>query len=83
MKPDNPAPAAAAAPRDAIERAHLKEPGDRSHTMHRYEPSADLRELLQRFWIPVWSVPAGSHARQRALQYPLSLVVVAHDYARF
>ena len=68
---------------DAIERAHLRLPGDRSHAMYRYEPDDDLRPLVQRFWIPVWSVPPGEQVEQQVLQYPVALVVVAADYARF
>jgi AraC-like DNA-binding protein len=68
---------------DSIERAHLKDPRDVSHRMHRYEAPAELAGLVQRFWIPVWSVPAGREAPQKVLQYPVSLLVVAADYARF
>ncbi len=68
---------------DAIERAHLKQPGDTSHVMYRYDALPEFDGLLQRFWIPVWSVPAGREAPQRVLQYPVSLLVVAADYARF
>jgi AraC-like DNA-binding protein len=68
---------------DAIERAHLKAPDDRSHVIHRYAPDRDLADLAQRFWIPVWSVPAGRESEQRVLQYPVCLVVVSHEYARF
>ncbi len=68
---------------DAIERAHLRAPDDRSHTMHRYGPPADLAPLVQRFWIPVWSVPPGTESTQHVLQYPVALLVVAPDYARF
>ncbi|SDO89480.1 transcriptional regulator, AraC family [Klenkia soli] len=68
---------------DAVERAHLRAPGDRSHTMYRYAPDADLAPLVQRFWIPVWSVPPGQESAQHVLQYPVALLVVAHDYARF
>lgn len=68
---------------DRIERAHLKDPRDSSHAMYRYEPSPALGGLVQRFWIPVWSVPHGSEAPQQVLQYPVCLLVVAHDYARF
>ncbi|CAM3680163.1 AraC family transcriptional regulator [Occultella aeris] len=70
-------------PIDAIERAHLKEPGDASHTMFRYEPEPDLRGLVERFWIPVWSVPPGHEAPQRVLQYPHCLFVITNTYARF
>jgi AraC-like DNA-binding protein len=58
-------------------------PGDRSHTMHRYEPAPDLRDLVQRYWVPVWSVPPGRTAPQRVLQHPVCLLVVSNDYARF
>jgi AraC-like DNA-binding protein len=67
----------------AIERAHLKAPGDRSHVMHRYAPAPDLAGLVQRFWIPVWSVPPGQEAPQRVLQHPACLLVVTPEYARF
>lgn len=53
MKPDTPR----AMPLDRVERAHLKDPGDRSHTIYRYDPPADIATLVQRYWIPVWSVP--------------------------
>ena len=62
---------------DKIERAHLRDPRDLSHTMHRYPPPPDLTGLVQRFWIPVWSVQPGREAPQRVLQYPCALVVVA------
>ena len=68
---------------DAIERAHLKAPDDRSHVLHRYAPEAELDGLVQRFWVPVWSVPAGQESVQRVLQYPVCLFVITADYARF
>ncbi|SCX39579.1 transcriptional regulator, AraC family [Klenkia marina] len=68
---------------DAVERAHLRPPGDRSHTMYRYGPPAGLEPLVQRFWVPVWSVPPGQESTQHVLQYPVALLVVAPDYARF
>ncbi|TDE92697.1 AraC family transcriptional regulator [Occultella glacieicola] len=70
-------------PIDTIERAHLKEPGDASHTMFRYEPDPALHGLVERFWIPVWSVPPGQEAPQRVLQYPHCLFVITNTYARF
>jgi AraC-like DNA-binding protein len=78
MEPDT-----AAGRLDAVERAHLKDRDDRSHVMHRYAPDPDLAGLVQRFWIPVWSVPAGQESVQRVLQYPVCLVVVTPEYARF
>jgi AraC-like DNA-binding protein len=68
---------------DAVERAHLKDPHDASHTMSRYPVDDEFRGLLRRFWIPVWSVPPGLEAPQKVLQYPVSLVVVSDTYARF
>lgn len=78
MKPDS-----IPARRDPVERAHLKDPRDASHVMHRYAPSPDLAGLVRRFWVPVWSVPPGQEAPQKVLQYPVCLVVVSNDYARF
>jgi AraC-like DNA-binding protein len=66
-----------------IERAHLRTPDDDSHVMYRYPAPPELAGLVQRFWIPVWSVPAGEQSVQRVLQYPVSLLVIASDYARF
>ncbi|MBS9373029.1 helix-turn-helix domain-containing protein [Rhodococcus sp. B50] len=84
MKPDGDDPAARHPDgRDDIERAHLKDPHDASHTIHRYPAAPDLTDLMQRYWIPVWSVPPGREAPQRVLRYPVCQVVVAHDYARF
>ncbi|MUK01814.1 hypothetical protein GM708_07615 [Vibrio cholerae] len=78
MEPDT-------APRvlDEIERAHLKAADDVSHVMFRYPAPAAIASLVQRFWIPVWSVPAGEQSVQRVMQYPVSLLVIAPDYARF
>ena len=78
MEPDS-----AALRLDAIERAHLKARDDRSHVIHRYAPDPGLDGLVQRYWIPVWSVRPGEEAPQRVLQYPVCLVVVTPEYARF
>jgi len=78
MKPDS-----AGAPRDPIERAHLKDPHDASHVIHPYEPDPEFDGLLRRFWIPVWAVPAGREAPQKVLRYPVCLLVVSGDYDRF
>lgn len=83
MKPDTDRTDVARPSRDQIERAHLKDPGDTSHTIDRYEPSAEFAGLLQRFWIPVWSVPPGEGATQKVLQYPVCLIVISGEYARF
>lgn len=68
---------------DSIERAHLREPGDVSHSMFRYDAPEGFDSLLRRFWIPVWSLPDGALAPQRVLQYPVCLLVVTGEYARF
>jgi AraC-like DNA-binding protein len=83
MKPDNTAPGAPPTPLDTIERAHLKDPRDSSHVMYRYQPTSEFDGLLQRFWIPVWSVPPGREAAQKVLQYPVCLLVISAEYARF
>jgi AraC-like DNA-binding protein len=83
MKTDSDPTGTAPRRMDRIERAHLKDPRDASHVMSRYAPPAGFESLLQRFWIPVWSVPPGREAPQRVLQYPVSLIVVSADYARF
>lgn len=83
MKPDSDPKAAAPTRLDKIERAHLKDPRDASHVMYRYEPSAEFDGLLQRFWIPIWSVPPGQEAPQKVLQYPVCLIVISGQYARF
>lgn len=80
MEPDTGGPAP---PRDPVARAHLKDPGDTSHVMHRYPPPPELAALVAGFWVPVWSVPPGRAAPQRVLQHPVALVVVSAEYARF
>lgn len=73
--------------RDSLDRvlgsAHLRVPGDASHVLRGFAPSPDLTDLVRGSWLPVWSVPPGAEAPQRVLRYPVCLLVVAHDYARF
>ncbi len=83
MRPDSYRPDAGTTSPDPIERAHLREPGDASHVMYRYPADSEFDGLLQRFWIPVWSVAPGQEVPQRVLQDPVALVVVSADYARF
>ena len=83
MKPDKVPTTSGQTPMDRIERAHLKDPSDASHVMYRYDASAEFAGLLQRFWIPIWSVPPGQEAPQRVLQYPVCLIVISAQYARF
>jgi AraC-like DNA-binding protein len=67
---------------DDVERAHLRDPSDRTFTIVRYPVAADLEPLARRFWVPVWDVPPGQEAPQQVLQYPVCLVVVTDTYAR-
>jgi AraC-like DNA-binding protein len=78
MKPDNPV-----APPDRLQRAHLVEASDTSHQMHRYPAPDDLVDLVQWYWVPLWSVPPGHESVQRVLQYPRALIVITEEYARF
>lgn len=68
---------------DAIDRAHLRDPNDRTFTIDRYVVSDDLRQLARRFWIPTWDVPAGRESAQHVLQFPVCLIVISDSYARF
>lgn len=68
---------------DDVERAHLRDPADRTFTIDRYPVAPDLAALARRFWIPVWDVPPGRESPQRVLQYPVCLLIVTDDYARF
>ena len=68
---------------DDIERAHLRDPSDRSFTIHRYGAPEQLRGLLRRYWIPVWDVPAPEQSVQKVLQYPVCLLITTPAYSRF
>ncbi|MDL9935405.1 helix-turn-helix domain-containing protein [Gordonia sp. ABSL1-1] len=84
-KPDRSSSAVAGGGRgrpDDIERAHLVDPADSSYRIGRWPPTAELTDLIRRFWVPIWSVPADA-APQRVLQYPVCLLVITEDYARF
>jgi len=68
---------------DPVERAHLLDASGFSPPVHRFAPSPPLSDLVQRFWVPVWSLPPGRTTVQRVLQYPVCLLVVADSYATF
>ena len=70
-------------PLDDVERAHLVDPTETTFSIDRFEPSPDLADLVRRHWVPVWHLPEGESSEQAVLQYPVCLIVVAHDYARF
>ncbi|NLV79583.1 MAG: helix-turn-helix transcriptional regulator [Rhodococcus sp.] len=79
MKPDS-----GPHPPDAdIEPAHLRDPHDTTNTVFRYPPAPELSTLVRRYWLPVWSVEPGREAPQRVLQYPVCLLVISADHARF
>lgn len=66
---------------DPVDRAHLTGRTRPSPPIQRYAPAPDLADLVQRYWVPVWSLPAPS--TQRTLQHPVCLLVVSNTYARF
>ncbi len=68
-------------PVDPIDGAHLTGASRPSPPIYRYGPSAQLAELVGRYWIPVWSLPRPS--TQSTLQHPMCLIVISNTYARF
>lgn len=66
---------------DPVDRAHLTGASRPSPPIHRYGPSPDLVDLVQRYWIPVWSLEEPSS--QSTLQHPVCLLVLSNTYARF
>jgi AraC-like DNA-binding protein len=66
---------------DPVDRAHLTGLTRPSPPIHRYPASEHLADLVERFWIPVWSLPEPS--TQSTLQHPVCLIVVSNTYARF
>lgn len=68
-------------PSDPVERAHLKDAEGFSPPVVRFDARPDVRGLVRRFWVPVWSLEPGRTTVQRVLQYPVCQLVVAPDYA--
>ncbi|WP_299450417.1 AraC family transcriptional regulator [uncultured Serinicoccus sp.] len=68
-------------PTDPVDRAHLTGASRPSPPIYRYPPSPDLGDLVERYWIPVWSLAVPS--TQSTLQHPACLVVISNTYARF
>lgn len=66
---------------DPVDRAHLTGLSRPSPPIHRYAAGEHLAGLVDRFWIPVWSLAEPS--TQSTLQHPVCLVVVSNTYARF
>ena len=67
-------------PVDPVDRAHLTGRSRPSPPIHRYAPSDHLAGLVERYWIPVWSLAEPSI--QSTLQHPVCLVVISNTYAR-
>ena len=66
------------------EPAHLVDPAHRAAIqITRPAAAAEFGGLVRRFWMPVWQVPPGEVYTQRVLRYPVCLLVVTDDYARF
>jgi AraC-like DNA-binding protein len=65
---------------DPIDRAHLTGVTRPSPPIHRYAASERLADLVERYWIPVWSLREPS--TQSTLQHPVCLVIVSNTYAR-
>ena len=68
-------------PIDPVDRAHLTGVTRPSPPISRYAPSTHLVDLVERYWIPVWSLTEPS--TQTTLQHPVCLIVVSTTYARF
>lgn len=66
---------------DPVDRAHLTGATRPSPPIFRYAPSAALAGLVQRYWVPVWSLTQPQ--TQTTLQHPVCLVVISNTYARF
>ena len=68
-------------PTEHEHRAHLRDSQGFSPPVHRFGPAPEVADLIRRHWLPVWSLPPGKTSVQRALQFPVCLIVVAADYA--
>lgn len=68
---------------DPIDRAHLTGMTAPTPPIYRYDASPAVDTIARRYWIPVWRFPDGGVRTQKVLQYPVCLIVVSSDYARF
>ena len=66
---------------DPIDRAHLTGTSRPSPPIYRYAPAPELLDVVERYWLPVWSLEQPS--TQSTLQHPVCLIVVSNTYARF
>ena len=65
---------------DPTERAHLRDASGYAPRSTATPSTPSLAGLVRRYWMPVWSLPAGQRSEQRVLQYPVCLLVVSHEY---
>ena len=49
---------------DPTERAHLRDAAGYTPPIFRYAPGPGMGDLVRRYWIPVWSLPAGASTVQ-------------------
>ncbi len=68
-------------PIDPVDRAHLTGISRPTPPIFRYAPAPPLADLVERYWIPVWSLREPQS--QSTLQHPVCLMVVSNTYARF
>lgn len=71
---------AGAATQDPVDRAHLTGATRPSPPIYRFAPAPHLVDLVERYWIPVWSL--AEPQTQSTLQHPVCLIVVSNTYAR-
>lgn len=67
--------------RDPIRKGHLLDGQGFTPPIYRAGPGAALRDLVRRYWVPVWELPPGQVTGQRVLQYPVCQLVIADSYA--
>lgn len=65
------------------EPAHLADPADVTYTLHWFDAPPGSSDIIDRFWVPVWSVPEGRVSRQSVLMYPGCVAVVYPTVAEF
>jgi len=65
---------------DPVDRAHLTGRSRPTPPIARYSASPGVRDLVERYWVPVWSLPEPQ--TQTTLQHPVCLLVVTPTYAR-
>lgn len=65
------------------EPAHLADPADVTYTLNWFDVPPGSHDIIERFWVPVWSVPAGHVSRQSVLMYPGCVAVVYPTVAEF